>query len=66
MQVQFHTAFEEFLVLAGRATHQAESRLGAEGVSVRLDNRDTAAIATTMFIEAARRGYVIWTPGGAR
>ena len=66
LKMQFDAAFEEFLVLAGRSTHRAESRLGTEGVSVRLDNRDTAAIATTMFIEAARRGYVIWTPEAYR
>jgi len=66
MQVQFGDALQEFLVLAGRASHNAEVILGTDGASVRFDSRDIAATATSMFIEAARRGSIIWTPGGAR
>jgi hypothetical protein len=49
-------AFARFLVEAGRAAHQAETELGAQGASVRFDSRDIAAIATTMFIGANDRG----------
>jgi hypothetical protein len=65
-KVQFGDAMQEFLVLAGRATKGAEVTLGAEGGSVRFDSRDIAATATTMFIEAARNGWLTWRPGGVR
>lgn len=65
-KVQFGDAMQEFLVLAGRATKGAEVTLGAEGGSVRFDSRDIAATATTMFIEAARNGWLTWRPGGPR
>jgi hypothetical protein len=56
-KVPFEEAFAEFLVLAGRATRQAEQILGGEGGSVRFDSRDVAAIATTMFIAARENTF---------
>jgi len=60
---QFADAFALFLVDAGRATRAAEIALGADGGSVRFDSRDVAAIATSMFIEAAKQGFVTWNGG---
>lgn len=56
-------AMAEFLLLAGRATRQTEKVLGAEGGSVRFDSRDVAALATTLFIQAAREGFVQFKRG---
>ncbi len=66
MKAGFGDAFQEFLILAGRATRAAEVQLGQEGGSVRFDSRDVAAIATTMFIQAATSGWLTWKPGGVR
>jgi hypothetical protein len=60
----FGEAFQRFLIDAGRATRAAELALGAEGGSVRFDSRDVAAIATSMFIEAAKQGGFAWNGGG--
>lgn len=56
-------AMAEFLLLAGRATRQTENVLGAEGGSVRFDSRDVAALATTLFIQAAKEGFVQFKRG---
>jgi hypothetical protein len=60
---QYADAFALFLVDAGRATRSAELALGGEGGSVRFDNRDVAAIATSMFIQAAKDGFLVWDGG---
>jgi len=66
MQAQFGDAMQEFLILAGRATRNAELALGADGASIRFDSRDIAATATSMFIEAGKHGWLTWRPGAAR
>jgi hypothetical protein len=63
MQAQFGDAMQEFLILAGRATRNAELALGADGASIRFDSRDIAATATSMFIEAGKHGWLTWRPG---
>lgn len=59
----YGAAMAEFLLIAGRATRDVEVKLGAEGGSVRFDSRDVAALATTMMIQAAREGWIVWKPG---
>jgi hypothetical protein len=65
IKATYGAAMTEFLLMAGRATRQAEATLGAEGGSVRFDSRDIAALATTCFIQAARDGAIQWRPGEA-
>jgi hypothetical protein len=57
-QVQYGHAFADFLILAADAVRTAE-RNSPTG-SVRFDNRDVAAIATTMWIAAEREGFLTW------
>lgn len=59
-KVPYDRALSLFLVIAGRSVRDAESQLAAEGGSVRFDNRDVAALATTLFIQSAREGYLTW------
>lgn len=56
-------AMAEFLMLAGRATRSCEVQLGADGAAVKFDSRDVAALATTMFIQACRDGFVQFKRG---
>jgi hypothetical protein len=60
VKIPMDRAMTAFLVLAGRATRDAEKTLGAEGGSVRFDSRDVCALATTCFIQAARAGWLTW------
>jgi len=55
-KVTYGAAFASFLVQSGRATHEAETVLSQDGIVVRFDSRDLAAIATTMFIAAKDTG----------
>jgi hypothetical protein len=57
----FDRAMVEFLLIASDATRYVEEDAG--GATVRFDNRDVAALATTMFIQAAREGWLTWKPG---
>jgi hypothetical protein len=57
----FDRAMVEFLRIASDATRYVEEDAG--GATVRFDNRDVAALATTMFIQAAREGWLTWRPG---
>jgi hypothetical protein len=57
----FDRAMVEFLLIASDATRYVEEDAG--GATVRFDNRDVAALATTMFIQAAREGWLTWRPG---
>ena len=57
----FDRALVEFLLIASDAARYAEENAG--GATVRFDNRDVAALATTMFIQAAREGWLTWKPG---
>ena len=63
LKAGFGDAMQEFLLMAGRATKEAERILGAEGGSVRFDSRDVAALATSMFIASERAGWLVWKPG---
>lgn len=47
-----------FLIVAGRATREAEQILGGEGGSVRFDSRDIASLATTCLIQSFREGWI--------
>jgi len=57
-QVQYGAAFADFLILAADAVRSAERNSPAG--SVRFDNRDVAAIATTMWIAAQKQGFLTW------
>jgi hypothetical protein len=57
-KVQYGIAFANFLILAADAVRVAERNSPAG--SVRFDNRDVAAIATSMFIAADKAGYLTW------
>lgn len=57
-QVQYGQAFGDFLILATDAVRSAERNSPAG--SVRFDNRDVAAIATSMWIAADRAGFLTW------
>lgn len=57
-QVQYGIAFADFLILAADAVRMAEKNSPAG--SVRFDNRDVAAIATSMFIAADKSGFLTW------
>ena len=57
-KVQYGMAFANFLILAADAVRVAERNSPAG--SVRFDNRDVAAIATSMFIAADKAGYLTW------
>jgi len=63
IKATYGAALMEFLLMAGRATSEAESKLAAEGVTLRVDSRDVVALATTCFIQAAREGFITWRPG---
>lgn len=63
VKANYAEAMQEFLLMAGRATRQAELVLGGEGGSVRFDSRDIAALATSMFIASDKAGYITWRPG---
>jgi hypothetical protein len=65
-KLAFDRALPLFLVVAGRSVREAETQLAAEGGSVRFDNRDIAALATTMFIQSAREGWLTWMTEEAR
>lgn len=56
-------AMAQFLLMAGRAVRQTETTLGAEGAAVKFDSRDVAALATTLFIQAAREGFIQFKAG---
>jgi hypothetical protein len=49
------------LLIAGRATREAEKRLGAEGGSVRFDSRDVAALGTTLLITGFQNYWFTYT-----
>jgi hypothetical protein len=59
---QYGDALAEFLETAQIAVKAAETKATAAGFSIRYDNRDVAALATTMFIQAAREGFLQWRP----
>jgi hypothetical protein len=63
VKATYGAAMTEFLLLAGRATREVEKILGAEGGSVRFDSRDVCALATTLVIQAAREGFLVYKPG---
>jgi hypothetical protein len=63
-KVPMDRAMLEFLLIAGRQTKAAEQQLGSEGGSVRFDNRDVAALATTLLIQSFNAGWVTW--GGVK
>ena len=63
VKATYQAAMTEFLLIAGRAAKQAETKLGAEGGSVRFDNHDVAALATAMLQQAAREGCLTWRQG---
>lgn len=63
-KVPMERALLEFLLIAGRQTRAAEQSLGADGASVRFDNRDVAALATTMLINAFNHNWITW--GGVK
>jgi hypothetical protein len=58
----YEEAFTNFLTIALRATTAAEREGAHSGSGVRFDSRDVAAIATSMFIQAGKEGWVSWTP----
>src|SRR5581483_5778988 len=62
---QFGDAFEQFLVDAAIAVNRAEVRLAEQGITVQFGPDASKSMATTMFIEAAKRGFVDWN-GGAQ
>jgi hypothetical protein len=59
---QYGAAFTQFLIDAAAAVQQAEVECAKQGGSVRFDNRDVAAIATSMFIAADKGGFLTWRP----
>jgi hypothetical protein len=59
-KLPFDRAIVEFLLIASDAARYAEENAG--GATVRFDNRDVAALATIMFIQAAREGWLTWKP----
>lgn len=65
IKATYGAAMQEFLLMAGRATCEAERKLAGEGVTLRVDSRDVVALATTCFIQAAREGWIVWRPGEA-
>ncbi len=60
---QFGDAFESFLMDAARAVKRAETRLAEEGICVQFGPDASKSMATTMFIEAAKQGFVTWNGG---
>jgi hypothetical protein len=66
LKIPFDQAMTKFLIIAGRATRDAETVLGSEGGSVRFDSRDVAALATTIMIHAAREGHLLPCPDWPR
>lgn len=61
---QYADAFALFLVDAVHATTAAEKAVAAEGMPVKFDATAVQAIATTMFIQAGRDGFIEWNGGG--
>jgi hypothetical protein len=63
---QYGDAMAEFLILALKAAQEAEGWAAGHNCSVRFTSADVQGLASTLFIQAARDGYVTWKPGAAR
>ena len=66
IKASFAAAAEEFMVTAIEAARKAEEYAASHSCSIRFTSEDIQGLAPTLFIQAAREGWLTWRPGGAR
>jgi hypothetical protein len=66
LKATFATAAEEFMITAIEAARRAEEYAAGHNCSVRFTSEDIQGLASTLFIQAAREGWLTWRPGGQR
>ena len=66
LKASFATAAEEFMITAIEAARRAEEYAASHNCSVRFTSEDIQGLASTLFIQAAREGWLTWRPGGQR
>ncbi len=66
LKATFATAAEEFMITAIEAARRAEEYAASHNCSVRFTSEDIQGLASTLFIQAAREGWLTWRPGGQR
>jgi len=66
LKTSFATAAEEFMITAIEAARRAEEYAAGHNCSVRFTSEDIQGLASTLFIQAAREGWLTWRPGGQR
>jgi hypothetical protein len=62
MKQEYGAAMTEFLIAALEAAQQAEQWAAAHNCSVRFTSADVQGLASTLFIQAAREGWLTWRP----
>jgi hypothetical protein len=65
-KASFAAAAEEFMVTAIEAARKAEEYAASHNCSIRFTSEDIQGLASTLFIQAAREGWLTWRPGGTR
>jgi hypothetical protein len=66
IKASFAAAAEEFMVTAIEAARKAEEYAASHSCSIRFTSEDIQGLASTLFIQAAREGWLTWRPGGTR
>jgi len=66
IKASFAAAAEEFMVTAIEAARKAEEYAASHSCSIRFTSEDIQGLASTLFIQAAREGWLTWRPGGVR
>lgn len=59
-KVDYATALTAFLIIALQAAQKAEQWAAANNCSVRFTSQDVQGLASTLFIQAAREGWLTW------
>ena len=61
-KADYRTAMTEFLIAALEAAQQAEQWAATHNCSVRFTSQDVQGLASTLFIQAAKEGWLTWRP----
>jgi len=61
-KVEYGAAMTEFLIMALEAVRTAEQHGAAHSRSVTFTSEDVQGLASTLFIQAAREGWLTWRP----
>ena len=61
-KADYRAAMTEFLIAALASAQEAEQWAAAHNCSVRFTSQDVQGLASTLFIQAAREGWLTWRP----